>query len=168
MQKLLHKPVISIIAAIDENNALGFKNKLLCHLPDDLKNFKKITLNKPVIMGRKTFESIGKPLKDRLNIVLSSKKIHSEVVSANSLAQAIDLCTDNYPEIMIIGGQSVYEEAILIADKLYITKILHKFSKADVYFPEIDIKKWQVIENIPHEQDDAHAFNFNFITYNKI
>lgn len=160
MGKQENKPIISLVAAIDENNALGYDNKLLCHLPIDLKHFKTVTLNKPIVMGRKTFESIGKPLPQRLNIVITSKKISQpDIVTVPSLAEALKLCADS-PEIMIIGGGQVFADAISMADNLYLTRIHHKFPNADVFFPKIDFNKWRKVTSVKYLKDDRHQYDF--------
>lgn len=162
------KPVVSLIAAIDENNALGYQNQLLCHLPADLKYFKKSTLNKAIIMGRKTFESIGYPLPQRLNIVVTSKSmIHQDVLIASSLDEAINYCKD-YPEIMIIGGAKIFKEALSFANKLYLTIIHNKFEKADVYFPDLDETIWFKTEINHYKKDEKNQYDLTFYEYSRI
>ncbi|MBA2650311.1 MAG: dihydrofolate reductase [Legionella sp.] len=158
---------ISLIAVLDEFNGIGLNNKLLCHLPADLKYFKKITLGKPVIMGRNTFQSIGKPLPGRTNIVLSSSISNLPgVIMFNSLEGALVSC-DKYQEIMIIGGANLYKQSLGIADRLYITKIHHHF-KADVFFPSIDEAVWtcQSMDYRPH--DDENIYDVTFYMYDRV
>ncbi len=145
----MHQPTISIIAAISEKTrALGYKNTLLWHLPEDLKRFKKITTGNPIIMGRKTFDSIGKALPNRLNIVVTKNTEWKEkdVVKAPSLKEALDLgrayirdraqTPENQKnEIFIIGGGEIYAQALPYADKLYLT-LVRSDLKGDVFFPE--------------------------------
>ncbi len=155
---------ISLIAAIDKARGLGFNNQLLCHLPADLQHFKTITMGKPVIMGRKTFESIGKPLPGRLNIVIShSLSEIPGVVIANSLEEALNH-TKEYPEIMIIGGERLFNETINQATRLYITRIHHQFI-ADVFFPKIDELKWKCILEKFHPSDEKNQYDITFYTY---
>lgn len=138
-------PTISLIVAIDLNNAIGYKNKLLFKNKEDVKWFKEHTLNKICVMGRNTYESIGKPLKNRTNIVLTSKKNynpHYDVLVRHSLEEVLDEFK-NEDEIMIIGGEMLYRQALPIADKLYITKVHYSYKKADTYFPKFDENSWR-------------------------
>lgn len=160
----------SIIVAIDENNAIGKDNNLLCHLPNDLKHFKVVTEGHPVIMGRKTFDSLPKgALPNRRNIVITRNKDlqfdRCEMVS--SIEEAIERCKDE-PEIFIIGGGTIYNKAIDFADKLYLTRIHHKFEDADTFFPEIDPTQWQGVEKEDFNADEKHKYDYSFITLAKI
>lgn len=131
-------PQISIIAAIGSNRELGKDNKLLWHIPEDLKRFKELTLNYPVIMGRKTFQSIGKPLPNRTNIIITHDKDYQQegCFITHSLSEAIELAkTKDNNEIFIIGGGQIYNQAINIADKLYLTIVKGTFD-ADTFFPD--------------------------------
>ena len=146
--------MINIIAAITDNNALGKDNKLLFRLKKDMAHFKNITTDNVVIMGRKTYESIGKTLPNRVNIVLSrNMKSNEDFYTFDSIEKAIEWSKENYPqkEIFIIGGASVYDKALKddIVDKLYMTKIKQTVEDADAFFPEIDYKrkKWGIIRN---------------------
>ena len=142
--------MINIIAAITDNNALGKDNKLLFRLKKDMTHFKNITTDNVVIMGRKTYESIGKTLPNRVNIVLSrNMKSNEDLYTFDSIEKAIEWSKENYPqkEIFIIGGASVYDKALKddIVDKLYMTKIKQTVEDADAFFPEIDYKrKWSI------------------------
>jgi len=158
---------INLIAAVDEQYGLGFNNELLCHLPADLKYFKALTLGHPIIMGRKTFESIGRPLPGRRNIVLS-KTAHSfpQVETVNTLAKAIDLLVD-IKEIFIIGGAAVFQEALPMADRIYLTVIHHQF-KADVFFPQLSEKKWHCTRASFHEKDDKNPYDMTFSCYERV
>lgn len=158
---------ISIIAAIAQNHAIGLNNQLIWHLPDDLQFFKKTTLNCSIIMGRKTFDSIGKALPKRKNIIISSNlnfKVPNGFVVKN-MQEALTIADSE--EVFIVGGASIYEQSMLIANKMYITKVHHSF-KGDTFFPEIDPKVWQVTAQENHFKDEKHAFDFSFITYEKI
>ncbi|ARG98540.1 dihydrofolate reductase [Legionella micdadei] len=158
---------ISLIAAVDEQNGLGKDNELLCHLPADLQHFKSITMGKPVIMGRKTYESIGKPLPGRQNIVLSRHKIAIDGVQVvDTLAKALALTTEA-PEIMIIGGATVYEQALPYASKIYLTIIHHQFA-ADVFFPELDQSIWRCDETTFRERDHKNKYDLTFCRFNRI
>lgn len=142
--------MINIIAAITDNNAIGKDNKLLFRLKKDMAHFKNITTDNVVIMGRKTYESIGKTLPNRVNIVLSrNMESNEDFYTFDSIEKAIEWSKENYPqkEIFIIGGASVYDKALKddIVDKLYMTKIKQTVEDADAFFPEIDYKrKWSI------------------------
>ncbi|ORU90598.1 MAG: dihydrofolate reductase [Cycloclasticus sp. symbiont of Poecilosclerida sp. M] len=159
---------ISMIVAMGDNGAIGKDNALLWHLPDDFKRFKSITMGKPILMGRKTYESIGKPLPGRENIVVTRDKAFfaKGLTIVNSIDAAL-LAAEKYDEVMVIGGASFYEQMLPMADRLYITKVHHQFD-ADAFFPEIDIESWQVVAQVEHGVDDKHAFSFSFIIYQKI
>ncbi len=157
---------ISIIAAVAQNNAIGLNNQLIWHLPADLQFFKKTTLNSTIIMGRKTFESIGKALPKRKNIVISS--------NANFLAPGCLLVTNlkeaianaDSEEVFIVGGANIYAQSMHLTHKLYITRVHHDF-EGDTFFPAIDPNIWLETGREDHFIDDNHAYNFSFITYEK-
>lgn len=156
-------PIISLIAAIDEANGLGLNNQLLCHLPADLLHFKTLTMGKPIIMGRKTYESIGRPLPGRLNIVVSrSVNNIAGTTIVNSLSQAIKASDES--ELMIIGGAELYKQSIAIANRLYITRIHHHFA-ADVFFPEIDPSIWHCQNQIFRQRDEKNSYDMTFYVY---
>lgn len=161
---------ISIIVAIDENNAIGKDNNLLCHLPNDLKYFKELTTNHTIIMGRKTFDSLPNgALPNRRNIVIS----HNNALAlencelANSIEQAINLCQDE-KEVFIIGGSTIYNEAIKLANKLYVTQIHNQFEGADTFFPEIDFTVWKEVFSRKNFKDEKNKYEHDFILYQKI
>ena len=157
---------ISLIAAIDEAYGLGFNNQLLCHLPADLQHFKTITMGKPIIMGRKTFASIGKPLPGRLNIVLSrTMQPLDGVLIFDSLEKAL-AHTKEYNEVMIIGGEQLFSEAINQATYLYITYIQHKFT-ADVFFPKINEDLWTCSQREFLQRDEKNQYDISFCIYEK-
>jgi len=161
--------IISIIAAVAENNVIGINNKLPWKLPEDLKHFKKLTTGHTVIMGQKTFESIGKSLPGRTNIILSFDENfkYPECITATSIEEALRIASSrNETEVFIIGGSSVYKQTIEIADKLYITRIYHKF-KGDVFFPKIDLKRWKILSIEKNLKNKDNLYNFNFICYIK-
>lgn len=133
--------MITLIAAIGKHNELGNNNRLLCHIPADLKHFKEYTTGKMVIMGRRTFESIGQMLPGRKCIVVSSRPSHVTIYAKSiEAALSIEHC---YPELVIIGGANVYDQTIGLADKLIITHIDASFA-ADVFFPTIDMNVWKI------------------------
>lgn len=153
---------ISLIVATDLNLGIGFENKLLWHLPDDFKWFKKNTLNKSVVMGRNTMISIGRALPNRQNIVVSSQ--NSELLPgfeyANSLDKAIEM--SNTKEVMIIGGASIYKQMMPMSHRIYLTSVHHQFPEVDVFFPEINTTIWKEIFCQYHPKDEKHAYSFDF------
>ncbi|MBA2651106.1 MAG: dihydrofolate reductase [Tatlockia sp.] len=158
--------ILSIIVAIDEQNGLGKENKLLCHLPADLQHFKTITMGKPIIMGRNTFESIGKPLPGRTNIVLSRnvQAINgAEVVE--SLPQALSLVADA-PEVMLIGGANVFEQVLSLVSRIYLTQIHHQFD-ADVFFPKLNASDWLCKEKVFRSHDEKNSYDMTFYCYER-
>jgi dihydrofolate reductase len=158
--------IISMIAAIDETGGLGINNQLLCYLPADLQHFKTITMGKPIIMGRKTFASIGKPLPGRTNVVLShSPSFMAGVSVVDSLSRAINN-HETADEIMIIGGAEVFAQAMGVASRLYITRIHHHFN-ADVFFPEIDKSVWSCQSKEFRQHDDKNEYDMTFYTYER-
>jgi len=161
--------MISLIAAIGRNSELGKDNTLLWKLPADMKHFKEITTLHAVIMGRKTFESIGKPLPNRKNIVITRDVNYknSEVEVAHSLSEALDLVGNNNEEIFIIGGGELYKQTMPIADKLYITHIDAEDSNADTFFPEIIPIVWNEILHKEYQKDEKNPFNYTFSVYDK-
>jgi dihydrofolate reductase len=156
--------IISSIAAIAENNAIGKNNQLLWRLPADLKHFKEITTGHTVIMGRKTFESVGKPLPNRRNIVITrSNTLNIENVEVvNSIEQAIALCNQD-KEVFIVGGAEIYQAAMDITNQIYLT-VVHANFEADTYFPEIDPMIWEQTAVEKHEADEKNPFAYTFST----
>ena len=156
---------ITIIVAISENLVIGHRNTLPWHISEDLKNFKKITLNHSVIMGRKTFESIGKPLKYRRNIVISRNKNLqiSGVEIASSLDDAICLAKSE-DEVFIIGGEQIYEIALPIATNMFITKV-HSTIEGDAFFPNFDENQWKKLTQ--NDLESEEGIKFSFISYER-
>ncbi len=161
--------MISLIAAIGKNNELGKNNTLLWHMPADMKHFKDATVLHAVIMGRKTFESIGKPLPNRRNIVISRDANYKQkgIEVVNSLAAAFDLFPNQNEELFVIGGSEIYKQTMPIADKLYITHIDAEDSEADSFFPEIIPIVWNEISHKEHKKDSENPFNYTFSVYEK-
>lgn len=157
--------MITIIAAIAQNNALGKDNKIIWHLPDDFKHFKEITSGHYIVMGRKTFESFPKPLPNRTHIVISRQKNYAPqgCIVATNLDDAIAKCPTNQ-DFFIIGGGEIYKQAINLVDKLDITRVHHSFD-ADVFFPEIDPAIWELQTQVFHTKDEKHLYDFSFETY---
>ncbi|NOZ46744.1 MAG: dihydrofolate reductase [Chlorobi bacterium] len=157
--------IISIIVAVAENNVIGYKNQLIWHLPADLKRFKQITSGHYIIMGRKTYESVGKPLPNRTNIIITSNKNYKAegCYIVHSLEEAINFA-NGQKEVFILGGGTVYKQAIDIADKLYITRI-HKDFVGDTFFIEIDRDKWQLDMEEIHQPDEKNKLAYSFRNY---
>lgn len=157
---------LTIIVAAGENDAIGKDNKLIWHLSDDLKRFKKLTSGHYIIMGRKTFESFPKPLPNRTHVVISRQPNYQApggVIVVNSLEKAIDIAK-NDPQPFIIGGGQIYKLAMPLADKIEITRVHAEF-EADTFFPKIDPSIWREVDNIFHKKDNDHEHEFSFITY---
>jgi len=159
--------IISIIAAMDRNRLIGNKNQLPWHLPADFAHFKSVTMGKPIVMGRKTFESIGKPLPGRTNIVLSrNPDIRFEgVICVSSFADAVAAVPDA-EEIMIIGGSAIYEMLLPQANRLYLTYVDAGF-EGDAWFPAFEESLWQEKETLTRPADDKNSYNCHFVTLEK-
>lgn len=159
---------ITLIVAAAENNAIGKNNQMPWHLPNDFKYFKKNTLEHSVVMGRKTFESIGKPLPERRNIVLTRdlKYANQEVDVANSIQEVITYCRDER-EIFIIGGAEVYKQALPLANKILLTRV-HTTIDGDAYFPELLDHQWKLVSAEKHQKDEKHAFDYTFEVYERV
>ncbi len=161
--------IISIIVALADRNVIGAENRLLWHLPDDLKNFKRLTMGKYILMGRKTWESIGRPLPGRTNVVITRNKDleFRDIYTFNSVQEALNFAENKkQPEIFIIGGEQIYQLTLPLADKLYVTKVYGSF-EGDAFFPEIDMKDWIIEKSIYHEKDEIHTFPFEMIVFSK-
>lgn len=152
-----------------EKNEIGADNQLLWHLPKDLKHFKDITSGHPIIMGRKTYESIGKALPNRTNIVISRKKNWFEegILIVGSIKEAVKFAKKIDEDVFIIGGGNIYEQTMEVADKLEVTLVKAEL-KADTFFPKIDPKIWKLTEEVFHEKDEKNQYDFSFQTYEKI
>ncbi len=159
--------LVSIIAAMDRNRLIGNNNQLPWHLPADLAHFKKLTMGKPIIMGRKTYESIGRPLPGRTNIVLTrAATLQAEgVFVANSLQQALEHVAST-DEAMIIGGSAIYKLALPRADRLYITYVENSY-QGDAWFPEIDSAQWDIVATEHHPADQENLSDMKFVTYQR-
>lgn len=155
------KPRLSLIAAVAENGVIGSDNALPWRLPDDLKRFKKLTLGHPVIMGRRTYESIGRPLPDRRNIVVTRNAAYRAegCAIAASLKAAIDACGPAHEEVFIIGGAQIYAEALPLAQRLYLTEIRRSYA-GDARFPDIRRAEWKETAREMHRTEEGLAFDF--------
>jgi len=160
---------IALIVAASQNNVIGLNNQLPWHLPGDLQYFKAMTLGKPVIMGRKTFESIGKPLPGRDNIVISRQADYAAegIKLVSSLKQAIELgesinLINGAQEVMIIGGAQIYAESLRMADRVYLTRV-HREVEGDAYFPELEADVWQEIAREDMTAKEPNPFDFSYL-----
>ena len=157
--------LISLIAAVAKNRVIGNKNKLPWHLPADFAHFKKITAGHPVIMGKNTFLSIGKPLPNRTNIVLAEKGYEANgCIVAHTIPDAVARAAQmpNSDEVFVIGGASVYAQILPRANRLYLTFIDHEFN-GDAYFPEWNKDEWREVSREPHAADRANPFPYAFV-----
>lgn len=156
-----------IIVAISDNNAIGKDNALLWHISEDLKFFKRTTLGCPVIMGRKTFESIGRPLPKRVNIVISRGfDTEEEVAVVSSLEEAFKVAEDtNLEKCFVIGGGQIYAQALSQVDRLIVTHVHVEIEGADTFFPEIDHNKWKVVQRSEKMHDEETGYDFEFVEY---
>ncbi len=159
--------MISIIWAMGKNNALGCKNRMPWYLPADFAYFKKVTLGKPVIMGRKTYESIGKPLPGRKNIIITrDMDFRPEgCIAVNSIDGAKAYAAEG--EAFIIGGAEIYRAFLPLAHKLYITEIDQAF-EADTYFPEINYSQWKLVSSRQGPRDEKNPYDYKFLVYERV
>ncbi|MFC5284030.1 dihydrofolate reductase [Pedobacter alpinus] len=159
---------LSLIVATDEENGIGKNNQLLWHLPNDLKFFKKVTSGHTIIMGRKTYDSIGKPLPNRRNIVISRQanlQINGVEIYPN-LDAAIASCK-NEEECFVIGGGEIYKQALPFVKQIYLTKVASTFN-ADTFFPTLNEIEWEVVFKEEHQKDEKHAFDYAFLIIKNI
>ncbi|HEU5436089.1 MAG TPA: dihydrofolate reductase [Telluria sp.] len=159
-------PQITLVVAIDAENGIGVDNKLPWHIPEDLAHFKRVTLGHPIIMGRKTFDSIGRPLPKRRNIVVTrnAEWRHDGVDAVTSLADAIALSGDE--PASIIGGAQIFNESMALADRMIVTEIDHTFA-CDTFFPAIDRAVWTETARETH-RSQADGYDFAFVTYERV
>jgi dihydrofolate reductase len=159
---------VTIVAALSENGVIGRGNTLPWHLPADLQRFKRLTSGHTVIMGRKTFESIGrKPLPGRPNIVVSrsSELAADGVVVVPDLPQALDLA-QREEEVFVLGGAGIFAAALPLADRLELTRV-HAIIPGDVFFPKFNPADWKLVQDEKHPADDQHAYPFSFLSYER-
>ena len=159
--------MLSIIVAVANNNAIGKDNQLLCHLPEDLKRFKKITSGHTIIMGRKTFESLGRILPNRKHVILCNDmelNIDNENVEVLEDISMLEDYINSEEENFVIGGATIYKLLMPYTNKMYITHINKDFD-ADVYFPEIDKNIWKIVEEEKGITDEQNPFEYRYVTY---
>ena len=157
--------MVILIAAAAKNNALGKNNDLIWHLPDDFKRFKAITSGHYIIMGRKTFESFPKPLPNRTHVVITRQKGYQPegCIVVDSIEKALAISPKN-ENVFIIGGGEIYTLGLPFAQKIELTRVHNDF-EADVFFPEIDLKQWKLVEEEFHLKDEKHKYDFSFQTF---
>jgi dihydrofolate reductase len=165
---------VSLIAAVSENNVIGHKGRLPWHLPDDLQRFRKLTGGKTVIMGRKTYESLGQPLPNRRNIIVTRQEgyraegcevVHS-LEEALRKASAPSPQTPGMEEVFVIGGAELYRQALALAHRLYLTRV-HAQVEGEVFFPEVDWLQWREVAREGHPADRRHPYPFTFLEYER-
>ena len=157
---------IQAVVVVDQNNGIGKNNQLLCHMPADLKHFKSLTLGHPVIMGRKTFDSMGKALPGRRNIVVSRQNISIEGCEVvHSIAQALEICQGENL-VSIIGGATIFEQSLDSINTIHLTCIHHTF-EADTFFPKIAPDVWLLSEREEHQADEKNPYPYSFLTYKR-
>ncbi len=156
--------MISLIAAMASNRVIGINNTLPWHLPADFKHFKAVTMGKPILMGRKTYESIGRPLPGRKNIIITHNTSYSAqgCIVVNSIDEALAQTKDD-AEVMVIGGASFYQQTLPIAQRIYLTIIHHEF-EGDAHFVELDNRTWKEIDREDYEPDEKNSYPYSFLT----
>lgn len=159
--------MVSIIVAIAQNGTIGDKNSLLWHIKEDMRFFRTTTSGHAVVMGRKTFESLGsRPLPKRTNIVITrADRVFEGALTAHSLEEAIRLAEGD-EEIFIIGGAQIYREALRVADRMYITRVMHDY-EGDTSFPDIDLSEWELVAEEKHDRGEEYEYPFAFLTYER-
>lgn len=158
--------MISIIVAVAENGVIGDQNALLWHISEDLRRFKTLTTGHPVVMGRKTFESLGRPLPNRTNVVISRQEL---AIAGCEVVHSLDEALALFPadeEVFIIGGAQIYAEALPIADRFYLTRVGHAY-EGDTRFPEWDADAWRLAASERHDRGAEYPHPFTFETYER-
>lgn len=160
---------IILVAAHAQNRVIGKNNELVWRLPKDFKHFKDLTMGHPMIMGRKTFESLGKPLPGRTSIIITRDNQYQQesCVVVHSLQEAIEEAKKIDSEIYIIGGAQVYEQALPFATKMYLTEV-KAIPEGDAYFPEFSKQEWKETAREPFPKDDKHDYAFDFVTWERV
>lgn len=157
--------MISLLWAMDENRAIGRNNQLPWHLPEDLKYFKRVTMGKPIAMGRKTYDSIGRPLPGRENIVITRSQ-GITIEGCTVIHDVKDLLKRDDKELFVIGGAEIFKEILPFADRLYVTEISEEF-EADTFFPEYNLSDWELIESTPGVKDEKNPYDYEFLVYQR-
>lgn len=162
--------IISCIVAISKNNVIGKDNQIPWYLPADLKYFKKVTTNHHVIMGRNCYESIGKPLPNRTNVIITRDAffISSNCLVARSIEDALHMAYDNgEEEAFIIGGGQIYEQTVDLWDRLYLTEVDLEVD-GDVFFPKVNYDEWKLLSEERHQKDEKNEFDYSFRIYDRL
>lgn len=165
-----NQPVLSAIAAAGENRVIGKDNKMPWHLPADLKHFKTLTSGHPVLMGRKTYESIGKPLPNRTNIIMTRDMNYSapDCIIVTSVETAVSMASElDMDEIFVIGGAEVYRQLLPQIQRVYLTEIHHQF-EGDAYFPELNTQEWKEVSRERHAADEKNQYEYSFVVLERI
>ena len=153
-----------MVVAMDKNRLIGRDGALPWHMPADLKHFKAVTMGKPIVMGRKTYESIGRPLPGRTNIVVTRNPDYAATgcLTSNSLESALE-SAGNVPEVMNIGGAELFGQALEQTQRIYMTRIDAEF-EGDTWFPDFDMAQWQILQSVHHIPDERNPYPYSFIT----
>ncbi len=173
MMQLIKKPKLALIVALSENNVIGKDGELPWRLPTDLQRFKRLTMGHCMVMGRKTFDSIGRPLPGRVTIVLSRSEFISsppKLLSAKSLDEAlryVPLTEMKHDQVFVTGGAEIYKLTLPLADRLYVTRVAAEI-EGDTFFPEVDWTQWQAVESEEAPADERHEFASTFTIYQRI
>lgn len=159
------------MASVGREREIGVNGKLPWHLPEDLRRFREITTNHPIIMGRKTFESIGRPLKGRTNIIVTQDndfEVPEGCVLANSFQTALEIAGKEATEIFVIGGAGIYAQALQVADRMYLTEVDLTIPNADTFFPPFDKAEWQVVQTLAVPQSESNSTGYSYVVYERI
>ena len=163
------KGTLVMIAAAGEDNSLGRDNELLWHLPEDFKRFNKLTTGHKIIMGRKTFESFPKPLPNRFHIIITRNRDyqvdHPQCAVVHTLEEALKL-VEHEEQAFVIGGGEIYSQALPHCHRIELTRVHARF-EADTYFPDIDLKEWELAHEEQHPKDERHKYPFSYLTYTR-
>lgn len=161
------KPRVSIIAAMAANRVIGQGNRLPWHLPEDLQHFKALTMGHHIVMGRKTYDSIGRPLPGRTTVIVTRRPDYTapDCIAVNSIDAALSVCHGD-PEVFFVGGAEIYAQALPIADRLYLTEIKRDFP-GDAHFPPFDAGQWQEVSRERHVKENGEPFEYHFVVYDR-
>lgn len=161
---------LSIIVAVSENNVIGIDNQLPWHLPADLKYFKNLTTGHTILMGRKTFESIGRPLPNRENIVITRDEQfqHEGIVVKHSIEEAIQYCRQKSDEVFIIGGDTIYQQTISWVNRIYFTRVHVLIENGTAFFPELNMEEWKMVQSDYYLKDEKNQYDYTFEVYDRM
>lgn len=161
--------MIALVVAIAENRVIGKDNQLIWHLPEDLKHFKQLTMGHPMVMGRKTFDAIGKPLPGRTSIIVTRQPDYQApagCVVVSSVEEALQEGLSRDEHVMVVGGAEIYQQTLPYAEVVYLT-LVHESFEGDVYFPDLDAEAWEVTDQEEHLPDERHAYPYTFFTFRR-